>query len=276
VKKQLIRKYKLLVSDVDGTLLGRDGSISSENKAVLDQVRALGIKVSLCTGRVPGACGDIVRQLGLDGYHIFFDGALVSNPDQTHEVYVHSLNLELVKEAVLFARQENIFLELYSSRHLLVERENWVTDMRHKSFGLESVVMDLTKLPADKKIVKAEIVTSNPDEEAKAEVFRERFRGKLHLSVAGIPSHPGMKFINIVDPGVSKGRALIMLASFLGISPVEVMAIGDNTNDVPLFSAVGLAVAMGNAPDEVKMAAQVTTLDVDSGGLAAAVKRFLL
>jgi hydroxymethylpyrimidine pyrophosphatase-like HAD family hydrolase len=94
--------------------------------------------------------------------------------------------------------------------------------------------------------------------------------------MARSPAYPGVDFINVVDPGVSKGKALAVLTAHLGISMTEVMAIGDSTNDISLFSEVGLAVAMDNAPDEVKAAAHYVTLDVDQSGLAAAVSRFLL
>jgi hypothetical protein len=75
---------------------------------------------------------------------------------------------------------------------------------------------------------------------------------------------------------VSKGRALEALASYLGIPLAEVMAIGDGINDIPLLSLAGLAVAMGNASDEVKAVADYVTLDVDHSGVAAAIEKFLL
>jgi len=80
----------------------------------------------------------------------------------------------------------------------------------------------------------------------------------------------------VVAPEVSKGRALEALSLHLGISLSEVMAVGDGTNDITLLSRAGLAVAMDNAPDEVKAVADYITLDVDQNGLAAAIERFLL
>ena len=81
-------KYKLLVVDIDGTLQGREDSISAENIAALAKARDLGIAVSLSTGRAVGACLNIIKQLSLDGYHMFCDGAVVSNPNQGEELYV--------------------------------------------------------------------------------------------------------------------------------------------------------------------------------------------
>jgi len=65
------------------------------------------------------------------------------------------------------------------------------------------------------------------------------------------------------------------LASHLGVSLTQVIAVGDGTNDISLFTTAGLAIAMGNAPDEVKAVANYVTLDVDHSGLAAAINKFL-
>ena len=111
---------------------------------------------------------------------------------------------------------------------------------------------------------------------AKAKSFRNRFDRSLRFSVARSPAYPGVEFINVLAPEVSKGKALTALASHLGVSLSEVMAIGDGTNDISLLSIAGLAVAMGNAPDEVKAVAHRVTEDVGRSGVAAAVKKFLL
>jgi len=80
----------------------------------------------------------------------------------------------------------------------------------------------------------------------------------------------------VVAPEVSKGKALEALTLHLGILLSEVMAVGDGTNDITLLAKAGLAVAMDNAPDEVKAVADHIAPDVDQNGLAAAVERFLL
>ena len=268
-------KYKLLVVDIDGTLLGRDGSISVENKETLAKARDSGIMVSLSTGRVPRACLNIIKQLPLDGYHIFFDGALVSNHNQSEEVYVQPLNKLIARQAVEFARQNDIYLELYSATRYFVEWETWGTDIHRQFFDLKPIVTDFTELLNRERIIKAELVTSSPEEVAQARSFYLEFNGRLHFSWVRTPTYPGVDFINVVDPRVSKGEALAVLASHLGISMSEIMAVGDGTNDIPLLSSVGLAIAMDNAPDEVKAIAHYITLDVDHSGLAAAINRFL-
>ena len=74
-------KYKLLVIDIDGTLMDKRGIISETDVKALARAGAAGIGVVLSTGRAVNACLKVLKQLGLDGYHIFFDGALVYNPE---------------------------------------------------------------------------------------------------------------------------------------------------------------------------------------------------
>ncbi len=267
-------KYKLLVVDIDGTLLGRERSISAEDRRALAEARRSGIAVSLSTGRAAKACRSIIDQLSLDGYNIFFDGALVSSLDE--EVYVEPLDRGVVREAIEFAHWHNIALELYSVSHYFVERENWATEIHRQYFELEPTVVDFTGLWKRERIIKGGLITRSPEEMAKARSFRLHFDHSLHFSLARSPAFPDVEFTNVVAPEVSKGKALAALASYLGISLGEVMAVGDGTNDISLLSLAGLAVAMDNAPDEVKAVAHHTTLDVDHNGLAAAIEKFLL
>ena len=268
--------YKLLVIDVDGTLVGRDGSISAEDKQALANARQSGIQVSLSTGRAVQACLRIIDRLSLDSYHIFFDGALVSNPNSGDEVYVQPLGKEVMRQAIEFAHQNDICLELCSTTHYFIERETWATKIHSQFFDLEPTVVDFTTLWNRERIIKGGIMTSSPEEVDRGRSFYLRFKDSLHFSWARTPAYPDIDFINIVAPNVSKGKALEVLASHLGVPMSEVAAIGDGGNDIPLLSTAGLALAMEDAPDEVKAVADHVTLDVDHSGLAAAINKFLL
>ena len=268
--------YRLLVVDIDGTLLGKEKTISIEDREALAKVDDLGIRVSLSTGRAIQACSGILNQLSLDGYHIFFDGALVSNPNDGKEVFAQPLSPTVVKQAIEFAHLNDIYLELFSATRYFVERETRAVAIRRQFFGIEPKLIDFTKLWNQERIIKAGLIASSPQEAEKVRNFRLHFNDSLHFSEARTPAYPGVVFINVVAPEVSKGKALEALASYLGIALAEVMAIGDGTNDIPLLSLAGLAVVMGNAPDEVKEVADYVTLDVDHSGVATAINKFLL
>ncbi|MBI3931036.1 MAG: HAD family phosphatase [Chloroflexi bacterium] len=270
------KSYKLLVIDIDGTLLDRNGAISAEDKKALTRARDSGIQVSLSTGRVVQASSAILNQLSLDGYHIFSDGALVSNPDNSEEVYVEPIRKELVRQIVDFAHRVEVNLDLYSATRFFAERETWATDIRRQFFGLQPIIVNFSQIWPEERIIKGTLVVRSAEEKAKVERFRRYFKGSLHLSLTKTPAYPEVNFINVVALEVSKGRALEALATHLGIALPEVVAIGDGANDVSLLSKAGLAIAMGNATDELKAVADYVTLDVDHSGVAAAIEKFLL
>ena len=268
--------YKLLVLDVDGTLVNKKGAVSAADRAAIKKAAAMGVRISLSTGRVIQACLKLIRELALDGCHIFYDGALVANLVTGEELYARPISGTVVREAVEFARASGTYLELYSTNHFFAERENWSDDIHRRFFWVEPTFTDFSGIWERERIIKAELVVHNAAEEAKVAEFRRHFGRRLRFSTASTPAFPDVRFINITDPGVSKGEALKALAARLGVGLEEVMAIGDGTNDLPLLKVAGLAVAMGNAPDELKVLADHITLDVDHSGVAAAVERFLL
>ena len=264
---------------MDGTLLGRDGNISTENKEAIAQACSLGVKVSLSTGRTLQSGLKVINQLPLDGYHIFFDGALVTDPEQNKEVYIQLISKRLVREAVEFAHVNEINLELFSATQYFIERETWASDIRRQYFGILPALTDFTNIWERERIIKGTVAVSSAEERAKADSLCRRFEGDLDnltFSWTSTPAYPNVDFVNIVARGVSKGRALEALTSYLAIPLAEVMAIGDERNDVSLLATAGLAVAMGNAAAEVKAVADYITLDVDRSGVAAAIKKFLL
>jgi len=262
--------------DIDGTLLDGLGNISDKDREAVAEARHSGVQVSLSTGRSIKACLSVIEQLSLDGYHISFDGALVSSPRRKEEVYAQPIRRELVRQMVEFAHLHGMDLELYSATQYFAGRETWSTGAHRDFFGLEPTIVDFAGIWERERIIKGALVATNPREETGAERFHRHFGDKLHFSQARTPAYPGAVFNNILAPKVSKGRALKALARHLGISPADVMAVGDGTNDIALLSAAGLAVAMGSAPDEVKAVADHVTLDVDHSGLAAAIYKFLL
>lgn len=268
-------KYKLLVADIDGTLLNRNGVISDEDKQAIEYLRKAGITVSLSTGRALSSARSIIEQLLLDGYHITFDGALVNNPETGEELYTAPLKDDILREAIGYAAEHNIDMELFTTDNYFVEKETWTTDIHQKFFGINPSVVEFKNIQGKERIIKGGLITANTREQVQAEKFGEYFEGKLDLSWARAPVYPELAFINVVAAGVSKGKALEELIGFMGLSPDEVVAIGDGLNDISLLSTAGLAIAMGNAPQELRAVADYLTLDIEQSGFAEAVKRYL-
>ena len=268
--------HKLLVLDIDGTLMGRDGSISPENRRVLAQVRKSDILVSLSTARALQACRRIIAELELDGCHIFFDGALIKNPAHEDEVYKKPIKPQLVKDMLEFARLKSIHLEVHSASQVFIEQGHWSIPIRRELFGIEPILASFDGLWRREQIIKVVSMIESASELEKARLFEDKFKDCVHFSWAMTPTYPDIHFLNLVGLGVTKGRALEVLASYLGVSLAEVAVAGDASNDISLLERAGLSIAMGNASDEVKAKADYVTLDVDQDGLAVAVSKFLL
>ena len=271
--------YKLLVLDVDGTLLNAENVVSDEDKEAIDEVRRLGVQVALCTGRVNQATRAVISRLELDGYHIFADGAVVVSADNSKTIYAKTIDEKLAKKLADYIHSKNITtVDFFTPTASYIEpaTQPWFSDMRRGFFGLEPQVMDFTELCESEKIIKATHAVASVRDNKIADDFRARFEDRLRFSLTRNVTYPEIAFINIIDPGVSKGEALKVLISYLGLSREECMAIGDGVNDIPLLSGVGMGIAMGHAPDELKKVAKDVTLDIEHSGVAAAVKKYLL
>jgi Cof subfamily protein (haloacid dehalogenase superfamily) len=269
-------RYRLLVIDVDGTLINSEGEITPGNLHALERARDSGVHIALCTGRSVTSCRRYLERLGLDSYHIFFDGAVVGSPSTGRHIYAEAIEPPLVREMIEFAAANDIDIELSTVDRYFSPRETWSTDIKRRYFDIETFIGDLTGLWEREKIVRGDLIIRTGPEKEKAGRFTRYFDGRLQFTEAHTPRYPDVTFINATALGMSKGRALEALAAHLGISLGEVMAVGDWLNDIPLLRTAGLGVAMGNAHEELKKIADYVTGDVEDDGLAAAVDKFLL
>jgi 5-amino-6-(5-phospho-D-ribitylamino)uracil phosphatase len=271
-----LNNIKLVVIDIDGTLLVRADEISKENISAINELKRLKIAVSLCSGRATPAARSVLNQLNLEGYHIFFDGALVTNPEKQEHIYIKTVDRSLFEKAIDFAHQTGIIMDLFSATKCYMDQESWVTRIRREYFKVEPIITDFSCLPDSEVFIKGTLVVRTPEEKAGVEQFRQQFSKEFHLSLTKTPAYPDIDFVNVIAPGVSKWTALEALMTHLKITTDQVMAIGDGPNDVQIISAVRWGVAMGNATPEVKAAARYVTGDVDHDGLAEAINRFVL
>lgn len=268
--------FKLLVIDLDGTLIGKAGTIRADDFEAIDRAYRAGIKVALSTGRMPQACGIFFSRLRLKGLHIFYDGALVSGFPDGRIILKQGLKKKVVREIILEARLRKLYLELYTSEGYFIERKVKATLIHTKLLGLIPENRDLMELLNEQDdIIKAGSILLPGDNKESLEDFANHFEGRLRLTRASSPAFPDVVFINIVNSKVSKGVALEALASHLRIPLEEVVAIGDGENDIPLLTAAGLGIAMNNASRKVKEAAKAVTLSQEEGGVAFALKEFL-
>ncbi|HKU81560.1 MAG TPA: Cof-type HAD-IIB family hydrolase [Candidatus Tumulicola sp.] len=261
---------RLIAFDLDGTLLGRDLTISERVRKAIARVQAAGVAGCLVTGRMYRASVPFARALGLDAPIVCYQGAAIIDP-ATDEILAHSaLDNAVVLELIDLAAAEDLHLQLYRNDEYYVERRNAYTDLYAQLSKAEPVVVpSLREAFAYSPSTKA-VVVADPEQ-------AQRYAGELSQRLAGraYVTRSLPEFVEILDPSVDKGGALAFVAARLGVPMDAVMAIGDSWNDAPLLRAAGLAVAMGSAPDELRELADAVVADVAHDGVAEALDRFV-
>lgn len=268
--------YKLLVLDIDGTIIGKNGTVSAADKKALKQAGEAGVTISLCTGRALQGCRKLLQELALDGYHTVHDGAQILNPDTGDLLFIDSIKPDMIKQLLLWTRPREMDIELYSATAYYSERENWTTRAHRDYFDIIPVITKYDSILKKETIIKMQTVVKNREEAEKVADLQKEFSGCFCFSPVKSPSFPDVDFVNILSPEVSKGKAIGKLAAHLVVKQGEIIAIGDGLNDISLITAAGLGIAMGTAPDELKKKASFITASVEDNGVAEAVKKFIL
>lgn len=261
---------KLIVADVDGTLLNSRHELTEFTRDTLLALQQGGIKFTVATGKVLSSIADIVAALGLDQPLILANGALIQRADRT--VFLETpLPPQYLPALIDCVKASGLDYALFMHDQVFVPHRTHNTALIVEYDDPEPVEIGQTDL-ADRSICKLIVLERNDigQLDRLGNVLNETFHGilKAHRSV------PGM--LEVFNAQTSKAVALQKVADHLGLHMQQVMAIGDSYNDVDMLRAAGIAVAMGNAYDEVKREAQVTIGTNDEDGLAHYVAKFFV
>jgi Cof subfamily protein (haloacid dehalogenase superfamily) len=271
------RKYKLLVADIEGTLTNELGNISVPDMEAVRLLKESGIQLALCSGWAVKSCTAVMQKLHAPGFHIFFDGALVCNADQSKTVFSRSIDKKRLSEIRNLAHLDGVTLELFTHNGYYIERATPLASLHSHLLNMDWTVTEFAPLCEKEPIIMGCLVLPATEEAAYRGVltsFGER-KG-LRFSWTTHPAWPLVRFVNITADDVSEGRALKALCAHLGVNLDDVAAIGDGANDVSLLEVAGLAIAMQSAPAELKAVADQITADVKYNGFSQAVMEFLL
>lgn len=271
------RDWKLLVVDVDGTLVGSGGVPTPRVREAIAAAQEKGIRIALCSGRPLASCWPIARSLGLRGAHVVFNGALVKDPDEPVAVLCRPLPPGPARQVVSYCRAHELCLELYTEETHYVERDWRESQLHAISIQVTYEFGDFDDVLKTAQVVKFQIITADDRARRLAAELGRSLKDTLGFSVA-IPMAPadGMECVNVVDRGVSKGLAVRALLEHYGLQPSQVLAAGDAPNDLPVFAEVGYRIAMGGGDSSILAAADFVAPDVDEDGLAVAIERILL
>jgi hypothetical protein len=263
-------RYRLVVADLDGTVRSRQLGITAGVRGAVAAAQARGVRVCVATGRMWRSAAPWVERLGADSPAILYNGGLVLDFATGRTLYERRLPRETAAEALaLIRRDSEVQPHLYLHDRVYVSRRHPLTEAYAADDGLEyEVVPSLEALLSDDphKIL---VVGATPRIEALAHAVR----------AAGLPVHAVQSeptYLEILPPGISKGTALQAMLEALDLSREEVVAIGDNWNDLEMIEAAGLGVAMGHAPEGVRARAGYVCGTAEEDGVREVIERFVL
>jgi Cof subfamily protein (haloacid dehalogenase superfamily) len=249
---------RLVATDLDGTLLGPEATVSDRTRAALARVRQAGIVVVLVTGRPPRAVRDIAARAGLGGLAICANGALVYDLDADEVATSSPLPAPVGARLVSELREALPGVVFASEDERGFRRE---TAWAHRGLAQADEIvhadpLDLVAEPVSKLLVR------HP--ELRFSDLVERIR--VLAGDEAVVTWSGVGLAEISAAGVTKAYALDWVCRRLDIKPGEVIAFGDMPNDLAMLAWAGHSVAVANAPEEVRVAAdEVTASNVDDG-----------
>jgi Cof subfamily protein (haloacid dehalogenase superfamily) len=243
----------LLACDVDGTLLERDGRPSDATRRAVAALQSRGVSVVLASGRMPSALMGLCRLLGLSGPQITMQGAHIASPLGGEIVATQTLSEEAVRAHLAFARQQAVPVLLYYPDRIRSEEHSSEIAALTVAFEepIPEVVGDLRAFAASRP-VKTFLVTGRARQAGVAAAARGDFGKRFAITWGDDRS------VELLPAGVTKGAALQVLATSLGVELARVAAIGDGMNDLDMLRVAATSVAMGHARPEVRAAATLT------------------
>jgi Cof subfamily protein (haloacid dehalogenase superfamily) len=274
-------RYRLLALDIDGTLLDPAGELSAgAREAVAGALRA-GLRVVLCTGRRFRSTRPIAQALGLEGPVVVHNGALVKDLAGGRTLRASYLAAELQPEILAALRPHGpplLYVDGWPQEDILTEPRGPFHP--HQVEYLEQHAEHcrfVATLAAESRedVVMMSWMADAPKLGELEARLREALGDRVRTHRLGNHGFLGSHILEVLAPGTGKWTALRGLAEAEGISAHEIAAVGDDRNDLDLIAGAALGIAMGNAPEDVRAAADRVVAGNDREGVVEAIEAVL-
>jgi len=252
--------YRALLLDLDGTLIGPSGLPHPRTKAALDALVAGGVVVMIATGRSEGGTIPILEHLGYDNPALVYNGAGLWCPVKKRLIEERTLSDRTIARVFDFCGERDIPLVSMRAGEKFA-REPKSEDEARCLRGLEDLhLVPESELPRERLMritTYSDVYTDSFEMLRDLDTFVGQPAYYTNFPLKALYEHAGSRFqvVDVQPPCRGKGEALRYLAEVRGIAPAEVVAVGDATNDIPMFEVAGLAVAMKDAMEAAKAAA---------------------
>ncbi|MCT4660652.1 MAG: Cof-type HAD-IIB family hydrolase [Tissierellales bacterium] len=262
--------YKMIALDLDGTTLNSDGVLELETRRVLNCVKRKNIKIIVCTGRIFGSARYFSKELETDTWIVSSNGAFVAKYDMSDSILSCEMDRELVEKTFSILEDSGVYYHFYDHIHYYTKEmtyrakmyDKWNKSLNEEDRIVMSVIDNPIELIKNTNMPVYKIVVHDKDCELISKLKSEI--ADLGLEVVSSIAES----FDIMKKGATKGNALKCIADEMGIDREEIIAIGDNENDISMIEFAGLGVAVGNAELCLKEKADLVIESNDNQGVA--------
>ena len=265
--------YKIIVLDLDGTLTNSEKKISKPTHEALIKIQKEGYKVVLASGRPTAGIMALAMQLQLaefGGYILAFNGARIIDCRTNKIIYQKCLPLSVISELYQAACMKDIGIITYEDAGIVCGRridEYVKLEARINNIPINQVEDFVSYVNFD---VNKCLMTVPPE---RAELIEKELQKQFHSLINVFRSEP--YFIELVPQNIDKATSLFRLLTSIGLTTDEMICCGDGFNDISMIECAGLGVAMENAQDLVKDAADYITASNDENGILQVIRKFM-
>lgn len=272
-KEQNMSRIKLIMSDIDGTILDKNHQLDSYLIELMPLLKQCNIPFVLASARSPLGIASISKELGITDCPIAcYNGALISLGDKILSQYSIDKSELLLLHDFLKKEFPTVSINVYSGKDWLVNTiDEWV-EIEATITGESPKVTSLADFIRDEKtLVHKLLLIDNTDTIQKLQKTLSSIdfpQTDFYLSKDN--------YLEVTHNQVSKKQALLELANYYQLPLTSIMTLGDNYNDIPMIETAGLGIAMGNAPRDVKTCAKAVTDSNEQNGVSKAIKLHVL
>ena len=266
-------EYKLIAMDLDGTLNNDQKIITEKTKAALMAAQKRGIRLALASARPsPGLFKerDILHLQDHQGILMSYNGGRIVDAQTGKVLFETSMDLEETK-AVLRQLESLPVTPILDdgSQFYVTSKDGYKVDYECKNNNM--VCTEVGNLADFLTFAPVKILMSVQPEELLQ--VQKQIAGFLPESLTVVQTAPF--YLEVIPKVINKGQGILDICAVLGIDPAQVISFGDAANDIPMLEAAGMGVAMGNAQEAVKAAADMVTLSNNDDGIAAALEKLI-
>lgn len=279
---------KLVASDLDGTLVDHNNFIPTKNLDAIESMHNKHIDFAICTGKTYSITKDICSKCNAS-YGIFGNGTLIVDLNTGKEIYKNLVSIEDFNSCYNIAKKNNLHVHIYTDNEVITEvlmymdLRNYILngskDTENLHFKIVSNIKEYVNTH-NSQIFKLVISSDNSLDDIKDIILKDIPLNINHIKKKNqykdMIINKEYEYLDITPKNIGKGYALNYLSNFLNVDTNDIMAIGDNVNDIDMLKNSGIGVTLSDAYDEIKKIATYTTENtVENSGFAEAVYKFI-